>query len=386
MTRIAGRAQVGQAALLLAAVLLLGAGTGLAAARWTAGVGQVSLLAVADDGTTVAADKTANKAVLLTGATGAAAWEYPGRGDQISGVGITADGSRIILSESQVVKPQTELTQDRLVMLDRDGRVMWEQLAQGRARISAQGRYLLTYDREHDFGLRVLAAQDGGTLWEAPREQLGQMEAASFSRDGEHVLVQAANRVTLFSARGERLWAMGFPAGVRDAATSASGEVTAILLGGSSRRLVLVDRSGKTLLNRQLLRRPEGAPANWEYGDWEAVAVPGDGRQVVLQGYLPGRYELQMLDITGKLLWDRTVPKPDSSASLQMLGGKLICLTVETEQATQLHLFDAAGKARPPVELPGASACGVGPNGRFASLAAGATVQSLALPGADPAP
>jgi len=339
-------------------------------------------LAVAENGATaLAIGKYPGWLYFVDGATGAIRWQYRSRGDYVRSLDITAAGDQIVFKDARALKPQTETTVEQMVMADSGGRVLWEREAPGAVRISPSGEYLLTSDRQNDFGIKVYSGSDGSLMWEAAEKELGGIEEASFSPDGEHILIHAAGKVLLLTAAGDPLWSMDFPEGVRSVSTSADGALTAVLLSGTSRRLIMVDKTGQAPAGMQLLRFEEFVPPSPERGDWDFVAVSPDACLVALLGHMPGICQLQAFDPYGNFLWDRVVPSGGGSWSFKILRDGLILLVVQTNTESTFYFVDGTGAVQQTLKIPG-HLCdwSASPGGLFLSALVDDRVESFAVP------
>jgi putative pyrroloquinoline-quinone binding quinoprotein len=343
--------------LLLGSTVSVFAGGRPPSVRWSARVEHGALFAAsAKDGTTVVGEGGEPRIIsLLDGATGRVNWNRRSAGDGFSGVVLSANGDRILLTDSTTVSPGSEWSDHRALMLDREGRVLWTREVPGPVSLSATGEYLLAHDRHFAIGLHVFRGRDGALLWRLPPEQLGHMEAADFTADGKHILVHVSGKALLFTVTGDLVWSLGGLA-LHWVATSADGGVTALLYGVKSRKLLIVDRVRSGAAGVELLRfDEEGLPP--EGSGWTDVTVARDGRLVLVRGHTQGREQVKAFDRNANPLWELDLPAPGVSVEVSEIASGLFAVSVETEAGTTtVHLVDGTGALRgtllPPGPLP----------------------------------
>ncbi len=318
-----------------------------AAPRWTTGVEhRAEWVSGGRDGTTVVwGGWQPGWATAIDGASGEVLWKYRSRGDRVREASVSAAG--IVLVDSYVIKPQTELTNNFMVMLDRRGRQLWKRWVPGSARLSPAGGHILSYDPENGVGLSVFRASDGGLLWRVPPERTRQIDRALFTADSRSILLYGTGSVSLFSVTGQLRWSLDFGREVVAAATSADGMLAAVLTAGRTADVTLVDQRHPAIAGVQLARFAEFAPPVLEDGLWDSAVVLGEGSAVVVKGTMPGAFVLKSFDSTARRIWEVALPRPPgSSGYLATAGTRLVALAVTTAGGITFHFIDGAGVGR----------------------------------------
>jgi hypothetical protein len=209
------------------------------------------------------------------------------------------------------------------------------------------------------------------------------IETAAFTPDGYHVFVHADNAVSLFGVDGSLEWSRKFEREVTSASAATDGVVTAVLTGGTSTDLTILDQNGEAVVQTQLLKHPEFAPPTSEEGYWDDVVVSRNGNLMMLKGGVPGQFRLRALDRFANRLWEVSLPSPleGGSARLDVLSDGLLALGIQTPTAAEFHLIDGTGATKSTERVPGPIAeWRAAPDGTFITAVGGVHVTSLPVP------
>src|SRR5437763_3937229 len=130
----------------------------------------------------------------------------------------------------------------------------------------------------------VRDADGGVTMWSA-RPGVGVRELA-WSPDGQHLLVLLSQKALLYDARGRVVWARRAPDGgpVLDGALSPDGRKLAIVFGGASGGVMVVDLQASHVGIRRVLAGSGLGQADWSPdGRWLVIGWPAANQWVFVR-------------------------------------------------------------------------------------------------------
>jgi hypothetical protein len=328
-------------------------------------------LAIANDGSMlVALGRAPSVLHFVDGATHRVLWRSRSERGYYHDPSVSADGARLVVAETTPASQAGPATQ-RLLGLNRAGRILWERADSGTPRLASSGEYVLLHHAEPLGGVTVLAGATGKVLWEARTTEVGAVLAASFSPDASCVLVQGEKGVILYTTAGGRLWRRNtVQAHVKAAATAALAQRTAVLL--SNGQVVLLNLQGETTGVVALT----GADA--KAAEWDLLSLSADGGRAVVVGRTgEGTPVVRAISTsTAAAQWSQSLA---ATGEVGLIGGGEHAVLAVVGKASAI--FRLAGAEPPPTGGTGfagrVTAWALSADGRWLGVLAGARVAVL---------
>ena len=277
-----------------------------------------------------------------------------------------------MVAETTPASPAGPATQ-RILGLNRAGRILWERADSGTLHLSGNGETVLLHHPGPQGGVTVLAGATGKVLWEARAEGGGgggrgelltrRIVRAPPGREG---------RLALHVVQGECCGGARPPVRSEDGRHVGAGKRTAVLL--NTGQLVLLNEQGDTTGVVAL------TAGDAKSVTWDLLSLSDDGARIVALGRAGlSQYLAQAFAISPTTaLWTEAL-KAEGDAGLAACGQQVVVAVLGKTAAT----FRLAGPERP---TPGGTrfasrvtAWGTSPDGRWLAVLSGARVTVLSV-------